>query len=137
MRPGLGRIFEENINLFLLLNVPFVALGNLLMFRRRPIRYAEHLILAAYTSGTRSLFFSMVCMPILWLFPEAFAPVTGVYFVCWWGYYAWANRQFLSREGKPAWWRCLLPPILSQVMLTVLVVGVVLALHAMGWVRVK
>jgi hypothetical protein len=52
--------FNKHINLIIFLNVPLLGMFSSLFFRKSGRNFAENLVLAAYTSGERSVFFSIV-----------------------------------------------------------------------------
>jgi hypothetical protein len=102
---GHGRaadILQRHTNLVVLLQVPILAAFCTGLFRRERLNYAEHLVLAAYTSGFRALFLALIETPLFALLEVNTAdPKLALgYFGVWFGYFAFAASQFYS--GKKA-----------------------------------
>jgi hypothetical protein len=94
---------QRHVNLVILIQMPVLALFCWALFFRARLHYAEHLILAAYTSGFRALFLGLVEVPLLVLSgaTTANSRLVGAYYVLWASYFAYAAYQFY--RGKPAW----------------------------------
>jgi hypothetical protein len=90
--------FGKHVNFIILLNVPVLALWNLLLFRKGNTNFAENLVLAAYTSGERSVFFTLIVAPLWMLLHRFYYPILFIYILSWFCYYAWACSGFF--EGK-------------------------------------
>lgn len=118
----IGRFMDEHANIIIFLNVPILAFFNRVLFRRVGYNYAEHLVMAAFTSGLKSIFFSLLVVPFLYLFPWFYIKIVAVYMLCWAVYFAWANLGFTQRRGWKAFLLGLCVPILTQIT-TVLLVG--------------
>lgn len=73
----------------------------MLFFRKAAYNFAEHLTLAAFTSGERAVFYCLVLAPIWILFPAIYYPMLIVYLVLWFLYYALACMQLF--EGNRVW----------------------------------
>lgn len=81
----------------------------------------------SYTSGQRSLFFTIVVVPPWLAFGWSQPWTTAVYFAIWFLYYGVACAQFY--EGG-RWWagvRGFLIAVLAQLVITVLVAGAIRA----------
>jgi hypothetical protein len=124
VRPGMDnpvtRFLQTHLNLIILMQVPLLALAGRLVFPRTERNVAEWLVLAAYTSGLRSVFFSLVVAPLWWLLSRfGMAPRSGwvvsVYLLLWVAYFAWAAAQFLRPDWRwPQLLRAVLVPVLAQ-----------------------
>ncbi|MBL8519902.1 MAG: DUF3667 domain-containing protein [Betaproteobacteria bacterium] len=98
-KSAVSQFLSRNVNLVILLQVPLLALWATLLFWGQRLHYVEHLVLAAYTSSFRSVFFVGVVMPI-WLIAAPPALV-AVYLVVWMLYFGFASSQFYA--GHRAW----------------------------------
>jgi hypothetical protein len=98
--------FQRHINAVILLDTPLLAAFCRLLFRKEGLRFAEYLVLASYTSGMRSLFTTIVVIPVsLIIFRltgagSIFVELTGL--LVWIAYFAFAMYQF-SREQRLLW----------------------------------
>lgn len=100
---------------------PLLALGRRLSFPRQDLHFTEHLVLAAHTSGLRSLFFMVVVVPPWLAFGWSQPWTVAVYFAIWFFYYGVASARFY--EGG-RWWagiRGALVALIAQVVTTALV----------------
>ena len=95
----LAQLLQRHINLLYLLQVPLIAWLSALMFRREGRNFAEHLVLAAYTSGMRAIAIVVLLVP-LWLLldrsQDARMTLFGGYFAIWVLYYAASCAQFFD-----------------------------------------
>ncbi|MEO8016724.1 MAG: DUF3667 domain-containing protein [Pseudomonadota bacterium] len=98
-----ANFLQKHVNLVILIQMPILALFCWGLFFRARLHYAEHLILAAYTSGFRALFLGLVEVPLLvWSgATTANSRLVGVYYVLWASYFAFAACQFY--RGNMAW----------------------------------
>jgi hypothetical protein len=100
----------------ILLQAPLLAAFCAILFRRDARGFAEHLVLAAYTSGFRALFLALVETPLLALTGADTADpwLASAYFGVWFAYFAFAASQFY--EGHRGWIACkaVLVAILGQ-----------------------
>lgn len=98
--PGaVGRHLQANLNLFILAQVPLLALWSRLLFWRSGRNLAETLVLVAYGSGLRSLFFLVGFVPLVMLIREAGLGIAYwqqivAYLLIWTLYFGWASAQF-------------------------------------------
>lgn len=96
-------VLQRHVNLAILLQMPILAALCALFFPRARLNYAEHLVLAAYTSGFHALYLAVVETPLLALThantadPRVAAAYSGV----WAAYFAFAAAQFY---GGNRWW---------------------------------
>lgn len=103
--PGaVGQRLESNLNLFILAQVPLLALWSRLLFLRSGRNLAENLVLVAYCSGLRSVFFLLVVAPAVMALRTAdlgfpyWAQIL-VYLFFWVAYFGWASAQFHGGAG--------------------------------------
>jgi hypothetical protein len=133
MHPGpVGRFLNKHLNLFVLAQVPLLALWSRLLFWRSGMNLAENLVLAAYASGMRALFSLAVGLAVLALDTlqpgmRGSAPVfwtqAAVSLSIWFGYSGWASAQFHrgSAWRWHDWLRGSLVALLTQATSTLLV----------------
>jgi Protein of unknown function (DUF3667) len=114
---------NRHINLLIFLNIPLLALFNRLLFRRHNTNYSENLVLAAFASGERSIFFSLFIAPVWVIFHPPFYPLLIFYLLCWSCYYGWASSQFYSGKKVFSFLKGVLSTLLTQVVTTILVSG--------------
>ena len=122
----IGNFMDAHANLIIFLNVPILAFFNHLLFRKSGFNYAEHLVMTAFISGMKSIFFSLLVMPFLYFFPEIYFKIVACYMVCWVLYFSWANLQFTQSSGLMARLKGFLVPVLSQLGTVVLVILIML-----------
>ncbi|HEV7607008.1 MAG TPA: DUF3667 domain-containing protein [Steroidobacteraceae bacterium] len=98
-----SNFLQRHVNLVILIQMPILALFCWGLFFRAHLHYAEHLILAAYTSGFRALFLGLVEVPLLmWSGATTANPrLVGIYYLLWASYFAFAAYQFY--RGRLAW----------------------------------
>jgi hypothetical protein len=93
-----ANLLQRHVNLVILFQVPLLALFCWALFRRERRNFAEHLVLAAYTSGFHALFMGVVETPTFALMqarsPDAL--LAAAYLVLWLLYFALAASQFYS-----------------------------------------
>lgn len=85
---------QAHLNLLILAQVPLLALFGQLFFRGEKLYFAEHLVLSAYASGFRSIFFTLLIAPAWLLFHLPHRGTLMVYLGLWLAYYAVACAQF-------------------------------------------
>lgn len=128
-QPGaVGRWLQANLNLFILAQVPLLALWTRLIFLRSGRNLAECLVLAAYCSGLRSVLFLLVLVPLSMALHQArlgfpyWAQIV-VYLLWWFAYFGWACAQFHAATAW-RWWdwlRGIAAAVLTQASSTALV----------------
>lgn len=121
-----GTLMNDHANIIIFLNVPVLAFFNWLLFRKKGFNGGEHLILVAFTSGMKSLFFSFLILPMVYVFPSLYFPLSSLYLFCWTIYFSWANTGFLGDTHIGVRLKGLIPPIAAQVFTIVLIVGFVI-----------
>jgi hypothetical protein len=120
-----GASLQRHINLVILVQAPLLAAFCALLFRRDQLNFAEHLVLAAYASGSRALFLALIETPLLAITGANTADpwlATGYYGI-WFAYFALAASQFC--RGNRFWsaLKAIAAAILSQVVVIALIMA--------------
>jgi hypothetical protein len=93
---GPAGFLQRHINLVILIQMPILAGWCALFFRSEELHYAEHLVLAAYSSGFRILVLGLVATPVMY-FGHVSSMSRGfvlAYYGLWLVYFSLAARQF-------------------------------------------
>lgn len=113
-----GELLQRHVNLVILLQTPLLALCCAVFFRRDRRSFAEHLVLATYTSGFHTLFLAVVETPTFALTSADTANpwLAAVYFGAWFAYFVFAATQFYP--GHRAWtaFKAAVVVVLSQAL---------------------
>jgi hypothetical protein len=120
-----GGFLQRHVNLVILLQVPILAGFCRMFFASEKLYYAEHLILAAYTSGFRILVLGIVAVP-LWKVLQGFIPAQAMlwsYYSLWLLYFSWAASQFYLGGRVASALRALAAGLLTQAMAVAAVGG--------------
>jgi hypothetical protein len=127
-----GEILQRHVNLVILLQMPLLAMFCWLLFRRSGLYFAEHLVLAAYTSGFHALFMAAVETPLLALTGAQTSDprIATLYSGAWTIYFAFAASQFYAGNRPWSFARGLIVVVLSQVATVALVMGMLFILSA-------
>ncbi len=108
---------QRHVNVVILLQVPLLAAFCALLFPRQQLYFAEHLVLAAYASGMRSLFLTVFLVPLwtLWQ-PSHNSGLTllAVYLCIWFAYFGFAAAQFYAGSRLAAGFKGALAALLTQ-----------------------
>lgn len=104
-QPGkVGQALQNHTNWVFLAQVPVLALWQRLL-QSGGLNLSEHLVLAAYSSGMRSLYYVLVIVPtalvqtlLNWGLP--YWPQVIFHIVVWVIYYGWANAQFQNQTQR-------------------------------------
>ena len=98
-----GEILQRHVNLVILLQTPLLALCAAAFFRQDQRSFADHLVLATYTSGFHTLFLAVVETPTFAMTSADTANpwLAAVYFGAWFAYFIFAATQFY--QGKRVW----------------------------------
>jgi Protein of unknown function (DUF3667) len=115
---------QSHINLVMFAEVPLLAGFSRLLYRRAGFNFAEHLVLAAYTSGLRMLFATVFLIPAWYLFRPT--NTTGVYLyvgflTVWSMYFGFAASQFFPGRRVLSWCKGILTALLAWTSIQVLV----------------
>jgi hypothetical protein len=128
-----GAFFQRHVNIVILLNTPVLAAYSRLLFRK--LSFAEHLVLACYTSGMRSLFTTIIVIPSTLIIlrltgtDSLYCEAAGL--LLWFAYFTFAmvqfsrdHRMFSSLKGALA---AVLAWVTSQIVLSAITMGFVLS----------
>lgn len=107
---------NQHYNLVHIYNIPFMALFAWLFFRKSKRNYAEHLIAAVFTSAERVVFYTILAMPLMIMFPKYYMTITFAYVVIWGVYSCWATTSYTEERN---WWGWV-----KAVMISVIVYGI-------------
>ncbi|HEX6398028.1 MAG TPA: DUF3667 domain-containing protein, partial [Steroidobacteraceae bacterium] len=111
-------VLQRHVNLVILVQMPLLAAFCAILFRADHRSFADHLVLAAYTSGLRALFLALVETPVLAAIGAGTAQpwLTLVYFGVWSVCFGFAASQFYRGNR---WWsaaRAVGATLLSQLV---------------------
>ena len=130
-----NNFFQRHVNIVILLETPVLAAFSRLLFRKRGISFAEHLVLASYTSGMRSLFTAIIVIPGS-LIILRLTGTESIYFeaaglLAWFAYFTFAMVQFSRDHRMFSGFKGLLAAILawvtSQIVLSAITMGFILS----------
>jgi len=113
-----GDFIQGHINLVMFAEVPLLAGFSRLLYAHAGFNFAEHLVLAAYTSSLRVLFAAVIVIPAWYLFRPTNA--TGVYLYAgyltvWSIYFGFAASQFFSGRRVLSWFKGILTALLAWI----------------------
>ena len=89
---------ERNINLVFFAAVPISAMFSTLFFRKKGYNYAENLVINAFVSGFRIVFYLLIFTPLIIAFRHNFNAVLIIYMALWVGYLTWAHYEFYEEK---------------------------------------
>jgi hypothetical protein len=113
---------QGHINLLMFAEVPLLAAFSRLLDTRGYFNFAEHLVLAAYTSSMRVLLATLIVIPVWHIFhPGDPAAVEFVSLLIWALYFAFAESQFLPGRRGWSWCRGFLAAVLESASTLVVV----------------
>ena len=112
---------NKHINIIILVNLPFLSFFSRLFFRKNKNNYAEHLVLAAFASGQRSVFFKLIISPIWMVLHSHYTLLLSVYIFVWLLYYSWACSQFFTGKKWINFSKGFLVGVATQLVITVLI----------------
>lgn len=96
--------------------VPLLAAISRLLNARARFNFAEHLVLAAYTSGMRVLFATVIVIPAWDIFHPSSTTARYLYFAylpIWPLYFGFAASQFFSGSRVFSWCKGILAAVLA------------------------
>jgi len=125
---------QRHINAVILLDTPLLAAFSRLLFRKKGPSFAEHLVLASYTSGMRSLFTTVIVIPgsfiIFRLTRTDSTYIEAASLLVWFAYFAFAMVQFSRDHRLSSGLKGALAAVLawasSQIVLSAITMGFVL-----------
>jgi hypothetical protein len=107
---------QRHVNLIMFVQVPVLAMFSRLLDTRGGFNFAEHLVLAAYTSGMRILFFTAVLLPAWYVFRPSVATEVNVYYAyltIWPMYFGLAASRFFTGNRFYSWCKGALAAVLT------------------------
>jgi Protein of unknown function (DUF3667) len=107
---------QTHINLVFLAEVPLLAAFSRILDAHGGFTFAEHLVLAAYTSSMRVLFATLIVIPVWYLFSPSGALARDLYFtylLIWPIYFGFAASQFFQGKHALSWCKGILAVILT------------------------
>lgn len=114
---AVAEFLQRHVNLVILLQVPILAAFCGTLFRKNDYNFAEHLVLAAYTSGIRSLFLTLLVIPYWYLFRPSSSIALYLYYsyLCiWLIYFGFATSHFYQGNRRASWAKGVLAAALTQ-----------------------
>jgi hypothetical protein len=120
-------ILQRHINLIMFVQVPVLAMFSRLLDTRGAFNFAEHLVLAAYTSGMRVLVFTLILLPAWYLFHPRVATTVNVYYAyltIWPMYFGLAASRFFSGNRVFSWCKGVLAAILTWALAQAVVIAI-------------
>jgi hypothetical protein len=113
---------QSHINLLVFADLPLLAAFSRLLDLRGCFNLAEHLVLAAYTSGIRVIFATLILIPLWYAFhADNVAAVALASLAVWALYFGFATSQFLPGGGVLSWVKGISAAVLAAISLQVLV----------------
>jgi hypothetical protein len=107
---------QNHINWVMFAEVPLLALFTRVLNAGGSFNFAEHLVLAAYTSSMRFLFFTVFVVPTWYLFRPS-EPAAGhlyyAYLAAWPLYFGFASAQFFQGRRLLSWCKGVVATILT------------------------
>jgi hypothetical protein len=107
---------QSHINLVMFAEVPLLAGFSRLLYARAGFNFAEHLVLAAYTSSLRILFATLIVIPAWYVFRPSNATAFCLYLTyltVWLLYFGFATSQFFPGRRALSWCKGILVAILA------------------------
>jgi len=130
-----SKFISQHFNLIIFCTVPLIALFSWLLFKRQGKNYAEHLTLAAFVSGERSLFFTLIVVP-LWIFArDHYFVVLYSYLAVFFIYYAWASMQFNRKYTVWAFIKGILVSVIVQGIVSMVIISCILIYYKFFYKR--
>lgn len=112
---------QRNINLVILIQLPLHALFAMAFFRKEKLHFTEHLVLASYASGFRSISLTLVVAPLWMVFQWHYAATVVAYIAAWLVYFGIACAQFYSGNRWWLWFKGVLAGLLAQATVTAMI----------------
>jgi len=130
---AMANFVQHHFNVVILADTPLLAGFNRMLFAKDRSNFAEHMVLAAYTSGMQSLCSTLFVIPASFIFRltgSARSELDMVFLVIWFVYFAFAASQFSPQRRLPAAFKGALAAVLtwvaSQILLSAITMGFVL-----------
>jgi hypothetical protein len=101
-----------------LAQLPLLALSCMVLFRSEKLSFTEHLVLAAYTSAFRSIFFCVFVAGFWAITRWNYSITLGAYMVLWLSYFGVACAQFYSGNRWWLWAKGIAAALSAQLTIT-------------------
>jgi len=120
-----GDLLQRHVNLVILLQTPLLALCCAVFFLKHRRSFAEHLVLAAYTSGFHTLFLAVVETPTFAMTSADTANpwLAAFYFGAWFAYFVFAATQFYPERRAWTAFKAAIAVLFSQALTVALVMA--------------
>jgi hypothetical protein len=116
-RPNaIADFLQDHINVLMFAEVPLLAAFTRILDVRGGFNYAEHLVLAAYTSGMRILFFTVIVIPAWYLLRPSDAVARDLFYAylpIWLLYFGFAASRFYPGNRSVSWCKGLAAAIMT------------------------
>jgi hypothetical protein len=116
---AVAEFLQRHVNVVILLQVPILAACCNALFQKDGYNFAEHLVLAAYTSGIRTIFLTVLVIPYWYLFRPSGSVALYLYYLylsIWLLYCGVAASQFYQGNRGASWAKGVLAAALTQAM---------------------
>lgn len=116
-------LLQRHFNLLMFVGVPLLAAFSRLLDARGGFNFAEHLVLAAYTTAMGNLFLTVVVIPVWVLFHSGDSTEMRLLFFflpIWLIYFGFAASGFYQGKRALSWGKGLAAAILAQVSMQVI-----------------
>jgi hypothetical protein len=114
----LSELLQKHLNLLVLAQLPLLALSCMVLFRSEKLSFTEHLVLAAYTSAFRSIFFCVFVAGFWAITRWNYSITLGAYMVLWLSYFGVACAQFYSGNRWWLWAKGIAAALSAQLTIT-------------------
>lgn len=108
-----SQFLNKHVNVVILLNVPLLALFTKWLFKG-VYNFAECLVMAAYTSALRSVFFTICIAPLWMIFHSKYTLLIGVYAFIWCLFYGFVCQQVFAGKTMFVFGKGFLVAVLTQ-----------------------
>lgn len=112
---------NRHFNIIVFFTIPLIAWFTSLFFKKKGLNFAESLVLVSYTSEERSIFFSILVIPIMLLFREQYYWILYTYLLGFFVYYGWACSQYLNDYRGKTIFKGAIAAVLSQVVVAIII----------------
>jgi len=125
-RPNvISKFMSKYFNLVIFFTVPLIAFFTWIFFRKTGKNYSEFLVLAAFTSGERSVFMNIFILPLWIFFKQWYTPVLYTYMLLYFTYFGWACMQFSGKKTAWSFIKGFLIPLIVQIIITIMVIAAI------------
>lgn len=111
-------------NIMMFMSVPVFAFFTRLFFRKSGYNYAENLIMQAFYSAERSIFYIVLFFPLLLLFPSHSIAIMYSYSFVWMAYFCYSYSRFFEFKGFWPYVKAVLSILLSFFTFMILILAI-------------